>query len=809
MEVFGGIFLLAVFALLFYIHIVMPIQNNIDTRRRNQYEEMQRVRRLVDNLREKYHIGYNHYKELYPNWRDQDFYSNSDLIISEHNKFIHKKEAVINASRQYPHAFTALIKKLGIPSITGVNARQPGERKSNWQKKISEFNILRPNSSLISNYSSCSKDNITRRLAELQKRCQRNINTLEKEEYERLYEYINELESEEIRIKEIFRQEDIRIQFDDEILENPRRAKYYKSFASAIDNNKIIEYCVSNISSLDSFINKEIDNEYNRLEEQYKFGVKEYIGSRRLTLSLKEEIINNQSRIAELENIHYKYEELKIKYPVGLPEFERQYSLNNSCRISIEAIVDKEKEIALFDKYANIASFYKQWQQSQDNFSSLCCNLREKILSGWGNYIYSIPFKTINSNGTVIDNSFVVRQLFCKSFSEDETVEVKCELCQNKVSNRRLITEFLSNKRCYLESVYNKILSFIDIIKENSINNDDILVLLACSETANEREVIDFHFKYLQLELNKRDINYRTNYDKVYTLSTNTKLVIVDLITTNISLIANVESFINNELNIKSQSAISIVYISLFKGYSREEILELDKKELEKIKQQEEEAERIRREQIEQEKRRLQEEKARKEQEEKNIREQEERNNLYRVTHDLKSERNSIKEYLENHNIRCFYHFTDRRNLESIRLNGGLYSWNYCEKHNIIIPHTGGDSMSRSLDSRYGLEDYVRLSFCDNHPMMYRLKQQGYDLVLLKVNIDVALLNETLFSDMNATDNNHRTGSSLEDLKKVDLTAVNSRYLRSTDPLFKKHQAEVLVKTFIPIDKILNIDEFI
>ena len=117
--------------------------------------------------------------------------------------------------------------------------------------------------------------------------------------------------------------------------------------------------------------------------------------------------------------------------------------------------------------------------------------------------------------------------------------------------------------------------------------------------------------------------------------------------------------------------------------------------------------------------------------------------------------------------------------------------------------------MSRSLDSRYGLEDYVRLSFCDNHPMMYRLKQQGYDLVLLKVNIDVALLNETLFSDMNATDNNHRTGSSLEDLKKVDLTAVNSRYLRSTDPLFKKHQAEVLVKTFIPIDKILNIDEFI
>ena len=90
--------------------------------------------------------------------------------------------------------------------------------------------------------------------------------------------------------------------------------------------------------------------------------------------------------------------------------------------------------------------------------------------------------------------------------------------------------------------------------------------------------------------------------------------------------------------------------------------------------------------------------------------------------------------------------------------------------------------------------------------MTFRLSQEGYDLVLLKIKVDVAELEATLFSDMNATDNNCRYGGTLADLQRVDLNATRQHYLSSTDPQFKKHQAEVLVKTFIPIDKIVNID---
>ena len=76
-------------------------------------------------------------------------------------------------------------------------------------------------------------------------------------------------------------------------------------------------------------------------------------------------------------------------------------------------------------------------------------------------------------------------------------------------------------------------------------------------------------------------------------------------------------------------------------------------------------------------------------------------------------------------NVEKLYHFTDRENLESIKKNGGLYSWDFCEKNNLSISKPGGDELSRSLDKRYGLENYVRLSFSRNHPMMHVAKSQN------------------------------------------------------------------------------------
>lgn len=90
--------------------------------------------------------------------------------------------------------------------------------------------------------------------------------------------------------------------------------------------------------------------------------------------------------------------------------------------------------------------------------------------------------------------------------------------------------------------------------------------------------------------------------------------------------------------------------------------------------------------------------------------------------------------------------------------------------------------------------------------MAFRLQEEGADLVLLKINTDVATLKDTLFSDINATDNNHHHGGKLDDLKRVDIQATKQTYVSKESPFFKKHQAEVLVKTHIPLDSIINLD---
>ncbi|MDO5760961.1 MAG: DarT ssDNA thymidine ADP-ribosyltransferase family protein, partial [Bacteroidota bacterium] len=173
-----------------------------------------------------------------------------------------------------------------------------------------------------------------------------------------------------------------------------------------------------------------------------------------------------------------------------------------------------------------------------------------------------------------------------------------------------------------------------------------------------------------------------------------------------------------------------------------------------------------------------------------------------------KSSVDEIIEYLQEEEITCFYHFTDFDNLESIRKHGGLYSWKDCEEKGIKIPNAGGGVISRNLDKRYGLEDYVRLSFCDDHPMSYsKLTAKGKTVVLLEIDIKVALWKDTKFSDINATDAHHKIGTDLDFIKNyVNLQATKKHFLRKDDSEFKHHQAEILVKNFVPAKYILNLD---
>lgn len=239
----------------------------------------------------------------------------------------------------------------------------------------------------------------------------------------------------------------------------------------------------------------------------------------------------------------------------------------------------------------------------------------------------------------------------------------------------------------------------------------------------------------------------------------------------------------------------------------REEALEAKRRaEAIERKRQEEEAKRL---QEEQEKR----ERARKYQEgllAKEKEQQEELKRLKELSSTLKTDASEIINLLKNNSVKYLYHFTDESNIPLIKSRNGLYSWSYLLSHNWKIPCPGGNDRSRGFDRDKGLEDYVRLSFCTSHPMAHRIFQESgrkAKLVLLKIKLDVAVFESTLFSNINATDKNAIIGDDYDFINEnIDFEATSLDWCWGSDPRHKKRQAEIMVKTYIPLKYIVNID---
>ena len=178
---------------------------------------------------------------------------------------------------------------------------------------------------------------------------------------------------------------------------------------------------------------------------------------------------------------------------------------------------------------------------------------------------------------------------------------------------------------------------------------------------------------------------------------------------------------------------------------------------------------------------------------------------------DKKSNWMEFLQILENNGISKLYHFTDRENLESIIKNGGLYSWADCREKGITIAKPGGSQQSRNLDTRDGLQHFVRLCFTRQHPMLFVAKNEGriYDPIILEIAPEVVYWKDTKYADRNATKNGAIVGETLEDFKRIHFQAVKARRhfdLPEEEQIF--YQAEVLVKNNIPIQYITNISNF-
>ena len=163
---------------------------------------------------------------------------------------------------------------------------------------------------------------------------------------------------------------------------------------------------------------------------------------------------------------------------------------------------------------------------------------------------------------------------------------------------------------------------------------------------------------------------------------------------------------------------------------------------------------------------------------------------------------------LSRHNVQKLYHFTSRENIESIKKNGGLYSWAECVRRGIIVPKPGGSEDSHRIDRRKGLDEYVHLSFVKDHPMAYVAMGDRISYpYILEIDVEVAWWEGTLYSDRNAASSEARIGSGLGNLRSIDFEVLGAwKMFDLTEAQRPYYQAEVLVRDFIPMENIHIVD---
>lgn len=122
-----------------------------------------------------------------------------------------------------------------------------------------------------------------------------------------------------------------------------------------------------------------------------------------------------------------------------------------------------------------------------------------------------------------------------------------------------------------------------------------------------------------------------------------------------------------------------------------------------------------------------------------------------------------------------FYHFTDTRNLPSIRRHGLLSMRALRERKLVVSP--GGNDWSLDADQRNGMDRYVHLCFFREHPMEYLARKEGrmIESRFLKIMPSVIEAPGVLITDRVANRSDAWPQPAEEMIRKLDLEVIYTR----------------------------------
>lgn len=172
-----------------------------------------------------------------------------------------------------------------------------------------------------------------------------------------------------------------------------------------------------------------------------------------------------------------------------------------------------------------------------------------------------------------------------------------------------------------------------------------------------------------------------------------------------------------------------------------------------------------------------------------------------------------LEAFLANHvrsstQHRRFYHFTDRKNLASIR-NHGLLSARELRRLNLIEQvTTGGDANSLAADIAKGTDGYVCLCFTTGHPMQYICRtQRGLDPVYLHLSPEVIKMPGVMITNAPSNQNGVVPQNAAPALDQLDLEVLYNRTNWSDPNIQSRLQVaekyEILIPNSVPLAAII------
>lgn len=171
-----------------------------------------------------------------------------------------------------------------------------------------------------------------------------------------------------------------------------------------------------------------------------------------------------------------------------------------------------------------------------------------------------------------------------------------------------------------------------------------------------------------------------------------------------------------------------------------------------------------------------------------------------------------IEEFLKKHKGRHFYHFTDERNLPSIKKHG-LYALSEHASLSIAPKCHGGDAQSHADDRLKGVDKFVHLCPIASHPMEFRAKESGRlkSTRFLEISSEILRVPGTMGCPTLTTKANAKILPIEKALDEIEFHILYAGYVDfSENPEFmKRHdlarRAEILIPKHVPVKYIRNL----